>query len=335
MERWVSSDLLHFKVQLILTLEYLPEESYQAWDDFVDESPQQTIYGKTWYLLALQCPFTILTVKQREEIIGGIILTKNSRNQYANPLLVKYLGVYFTRFEGTAYNQESKRRAIIKLLMVELRKLTSFDYFFHPSFSSYLPFHSYFDNRVRYSYWINLHNQSLEEIYGGFHGKLKSELRLAEKEGYHLKHALDFELFFSIIKKTFVQKGHRFPFIKESLASYFQKLSEREAFQTIGVIDQKGNTMAVVGLLFEPSVTTLILSGFDQETIQRGANELLIYECLKLAKLQSQYFDFEGSMRPNVESFYRKFGGTFVPYLNIYKEDFGSLLKRVLGTVRK
>ena len=77
--------------------------------------------------------------------------------------------------------------------------------------------------------------------------------------------------------------------------------------------------MAAIGILRTRQTHTLILSGFDQAIIQRGANESLIYHCIQDAKEQADFFDFEGSMLPEIEAFYRKFGGVYTPYLNIYK----------------
>jgi len=79
--------------------------------------------------------------------------------------------------------------------------------------------------------------------------------------------------------------------------------------------------MAVVGILVTPQTNTLILSGFDKQLLQRGANEYLVYHCIQEAKKQADFFDFEGSMIPAIEAFYRKFGGVYTPYLTIYKHS--------------
>ena len=90
--------------------------------------------------------------------------------------------------------------------------------------------------------------------------------------------------------------------------------------------------MAAIGLLIRPKVTTLILSGMDKNYSQRGANELLIYEGIRLAKEKSNSFDFEGSMIAEIESFYRKFGGDFRPYMTVYKTTTKQFL---IGQLRK
>ena len=316
-------------------LQYLSKELFPQWDKFIDSSPQATIYGKSWYLAALQCSFQILVVKKETEIIGGIVLTKSNRENYVNPFLCKYLGIYYANFSGNEYNQETKRRKVAKLVLAELVKLPSFDYYFHPSFKTYLPFYfKKFANRLRYSYWINLKEQSMEQIKSKFHTKLRSELKFAKKNNYVIEKDIDPEIFITICQKTFLQKGNKFPFTKPFLRHYFESLKAQNALQILGIKEENGEIMAVAGLLKSQETTSLILNGFDAVVMKRGANELLIVECIKLAKTQSDFFDFEGSMIPSIESFYRKFGGEYVPYLNIYKDTFRKYLIEKLRSWR-
>ena len=112
-----------------------------------------------------------------------------------------------------------------------------------------------------------------------------------------------------------MEKGNLAPFCKKVC----WQLRNRKALHINGVKDQQGRVMAAIGILRTRQTHTLILSGFDQAIIQRGANESLIYHCIQDAKEQADFFDFEGSMLPEIEAFYRKFGGVYTPYLNIYK----------------
>jgi len=189
-------------------LKYLKADEYSLWDDFVDSSPQRTIYGKSWYLTALQCPFQILVIIQRQQILAGLVLTKDGRKNFANPYLCKYLGVYYANFKGTAYNQETKRRKITNLLLTELTQKSTFNYFFHPQFTTYFPFYlKNFDSRLRYSYWINLKDQSIAQIKANFHSKLRSEIKVAEAQSFSITRDIPAAVFTKICQKTFLQKG--------------------------------------------------------------------------------------------------------------------------------
>ena len=303
-------------------LQYLTLTDYPLWDTFIDNSPQSTIYGKSWYIGTLDCPFQILAVVANQQILAGIILTKDSRDHFANPYLGKYLGVYYADFKGTTYNQETKRRKVTNLLLTELIKLPTFNYFFHPQFTTYFPFYlKNFDNRLRYSYWINLKDQSLATIRAKFHTKVRSEIKFAGQQDFQITTAISIDTFVHICQQTFLQKGTKFPFSISFLRNYCEQLVPKKILQLTGVKDEKGRVMAVIGILRTPQTSTLILSGFDKSIMQRGANEYLIDDAIQRAKKYADCFDFEGSMIPEIEAFYRKFGGEYTPYLTIYKNS--------------
>ncbi|MEM6320194.1 MAG: GNAT family N-acetyltransferase [Bacteroidota bacterium] len=312
-----------------LSLHYLQVDDYSTWDAFVDISLQRTIFGKSWYLKALAVKFELLVVKNGERIVGGIVLTKTS-GAYRNPYLCKYLGVYFADFQGSDYQKVSKQHQVLAVLMPALKKLPSFDYFFHPSFNSYLPFHAdQFDNRVRYTFWMDFEKSNFDQIQQRFHGKLRSELKFAERQNYAIDWTIDFSTFYQVIRRRLDQKNAYFPFSKKALTHFYDTLTARNALQLVGVKNAQLEVMAVAGLLQTKQTTTLLFNGMDTTKMQRGANEWLIYHCLQRAANQSQCFDFEGSMLPEVASFYRKFGGEMRPYLQVYRPSFRAEMKRM------
>ena len=304
-----------------LQLSYLKEDEFGVWDDFIDQSPQATIYGKTWYLTTLQCPFKVLMVKDKGEIIGGIVLAKNALKLYSNPFLCKYLGIYYKNFKGSTYNTETKRRKVAKLLLTELSKIQSFNYFFHPTFKNYLPFYLHqFSSQVFYTYWVDL-QQSLDQIWAKAHGKLRTDIHFAQKKGYKIISDIDFDTFYTVCEKSFLRQKKKYPFSREFLRNYCTSLSKQQAFQSFAIKNENSQVMAVVGLVYDQHATSLLFNGIDSAIIERGANELLIFECIKFAQGHSVLFDFEGSMLASVDAFYRKFGGEQVPFYKVYKNN--------------
>ncbi len=288
----------------------------------MEASPQATIYGKTWYLEALGVPFKLLTVQENGKILAGSVLAKNPIKMYSNPLLCKYLGVYYNNFTGGAYKIETKRKNALKALLPELTKFHSYSYAFHPTFKNYLPFYwNNFSSKVFYSYWIPLKDRSIEAIQKEMYGKLRSEIKFALKSEYEIVYDIDFETFYTVGEKTFIRQGGKSPFSRTFLKKYTTDLSHKNAFKSLAVKDKEGRTMAIAGLIYDRHATSLVINGFDFEIMQRGANELLIFECIKFAMTQSDFFDFEGSMLEPIDSFYRKFGGEHQTYYKIYKHN--------------
>ena len=295
---------------------------YNDWDRFVQSTPQATIYCKSWYLEAVKMPFTIKAVVESGQIVGGIILIKNRIKLYGNPLLCKYLGVLVSDFEGNEYNRETKRRKVSKLLIDEIQAYRSFNYSFHPSFINFLPFYwTGYSSTTNYTYVIFLAGRSEADLSNDLHGKLRSELKYAASQNYRIVEDLDFETFYEVNSKTYLRQGGSPPFKADYLRSYYDSLSKKNAITLKGIANGD-EIMAVVGLIYDEHVTSLIFNGFDPDKMQRGANEMLVWHAILFGMQHSRSFDFEGSMMNAIDSFYRKFGGIHTPFLRIYKDNF-------------
>jgi len=302
--------------------EILDISAYDAWNDFVESSPQASIYYNSWYLDALAMPFSLLVVKEKERIIGGFVVIKNRIKQYSNPLLCKYLGVIYGRMDGNEYTKETKRRKICAALLPEFKKKRSFNYSFHPEFHNFLPFYwNGYSATTVYTYILPLKDRTEEELLKGMHGKLRSEIKFGMSQGYEIVNDLDYDTFYEVNTMTYKRQGGSAPFKKEYLSNYYSALIKKEAIRFIGI--RKDNyIIAVAGIIYDAHTTSLVLSGFDPDKIQRGANEVLIWETIRFASGHSEYYDFEGSMMASIDSFYRKFGGIHTPFLRIYKDNF-------------
>ena len=310
-----------------MNIEILKKGEYRAWNDFVSNSSQGSIFSKTYYLDALQAPYEILTITEKNSIKAGIVLAKNEINTFANPMLDKYLGVVFENKEGNKQKIVSKEYKYMELFISKLKEIQSFDYYFHPSFKNWIPFSwGGFTQQTRYTYRINNQN-SLDEIYSGFHGNLKNDIKNAKKEKIVIKENISFEELWEQVNKTFVRQGSKSPFKKEKLQHFVSELKKKEAFVSFGAYDKDDNCIAVCGLVYEEKSSYLLLNGIDMENQVRGANAYMIHEAIQHFHPKCNYFDFEGSMLPGVEQFYRRFGGELTPYMRIWNDNFFNYAK--------
>ncbi len=316
---------------------YLTPDAYDDWNRFVDSSPQATIYGKTWYLDALQRPYRILAVVEKEHIVGGMVLTLNEIGLSRNPLLCKYLGVYFAESKGNLYNRETHRRSVAKLLAEQVASISSFSYTFHYSVTDHLPFHwKGLSAQVMYTYLINLNDTTEDALLMQLHTKTRNDMGFAARSGCEVMDSVDFETFYEIDEKSFRRQGGPSPFKKDFLRNYINHLESHKAIRLFGIKGPDGTVMAVAGLIYDSHSASLVLNGIDHETIVRGANEMLLWHCIRFASAHSQVFDFEGSMLQPVNSFYRKFGGVQTPFLKVYNPSlFNLMVDNAIATYKK
>jgi len=53
----------------------------------------------------------------------------------------------------------------------------------------------------------------------------------------------------------------------------------------------------------------------------------MLLESIKYFQGKCELYDFEGSMLPGVEQFYRRFGGELTPYYRIWNDNFFNYTK--------
>lgn len=309
-----------------MELKYLEQSEFELWNKFVDQSPQGSIFSKTWYLDALQVEYKILSVQQNGEIKAGIVLTKNEIGAYSNPMFDKYLGVLYSHSYNKGQKELSEFYEITVLLAKEVKKYKSFDYYFHPYFLNWIPFYwQGFSQQTRYTYIINL-KKLISDIEKNFHLNIKRNIKNALKSSIKINKMVESEQLFNLINKTFLRQGSSAPFNKKKFILFIENMIQKNSFESFGAYNN-GKLISVAGFVFDARSSYLLINGLDIENEIRGANALLIFEAIKFFKDKVEYFDFEGSMLPGVEQFYRRFGGELTPYMRIWNDNFFNYVK--------
>ncbi len=74
--------------------------------------------------------------------------------------------------------------------------------------------------------------------------------------------------------------------------------------------------------MIDSNKATYLFGGFSSEHKQEGAVALVMWESIKQAKAKGiKIFDFEGSMIPQIEKFFRGFGGNLTPFYRVNKAN--------------
>jgi len=320
-----------------MIIKTLEKSFYSDWNSFVRKSPQGSLFSETWYLDILKVKYQVLCVIDEDNsIIAGIVLAKNQINTYSNPMLDKYLGVLL-KDEVLPRSQKtlSKQYKAQELLVSDLKKYKSFDYYFHSNYTNWIPFYwKGFTQQTRYTYRINL-KENIDDIQKKFHGNLRNDIKNAIKNDINIIRDIDFDSFFDIINKTFLRQGSKAPFDKLKLKSFIEKMNNKGCYNSFAARDSKGNTIAVCGIVHDSKSSYLILNGIDIKKHIRGANALMLFESIKYYQSKCNLYDFEGSMLPGVEQFYRRFGGELASYYRIWSDNFFNYTKTKAKKVYK
>ena len=308
---------------------FLPRDQYKKWNNFVDISPQGSIFAKTFYLDAIGFRYKIGVLLKKDIIQGGIVFIRNEIYLYSNPLFAKYLGVLLRPIDGKYVNRLNTEKKIIELLVLNIKWCKSFDYTFHPQFNNWLPFYwNGYRQVTRYTYRI-YNIEKYDEVYANMHSRVRKNIRKAEKNNIRIQYDIPLEDFYKVNRLTYERQGGAIPYSFAFLKKYYNSLIKEKVIRLLGAVDDKNCYHAVCGIVYDKNSSYFILNGSNPNVKNVEANTLLVVNTIKYASKVSKIFDFEGSMIKPIESFYRGFGGVLTPYYNIWKGNTLNTFKRL------
>ena len=297
----------------------LEQDEYNIWDTFAAKSTQGTIFHKSYWLEASGKEFKIYGYFKGEELIAGVpVVVGDSKlgiKRSLHPPLTPYLGVIFRESQAKYVKRISDEKEISRNIAARIKEDFGFIYFnFAPSFTDLQPFiWEGFSSGVRYTYLLEL--SDLSDIWNNMDGKKRNHIKRAEKDGIHLESEGDFGQMFALVEKTFERQKKK-PSFRPFAYKYNKVLSQKGQCASFVARNKAEEAIASVYIVWDEKRSYQLLAGYDPIKVHSGASALTIWEAIKFTKeeLRLNQYDFEGSMLPPVEQFFRKFGGKLTPY---------------------
>lgn len=266
-------------------------------------------------------PFTL-------EQKAGVTITRN-------PLLTPYLGPYFFLPDDiTQLKRLNKEERIYKAFWQQLPESRFFEMHCLPGYNNFLPLQQQgFSHTQKITYRIDL-QQSEQEVSDNMKSSVRRHIRTAEEE-LIVKDGMPYlSQFYGLHKETLLRKDEPYPYTRQFFDTVIQTTVERNAGILLSAHDQRNEVSAMLFTAYDNETMYLLLSAMNTHAAHNGAISLLIWEAIKKAKaLGLKTFDFEGSIDPGIELFFRSFGGTRIPYLVFQRNH--SLLMKLKKWVRK
>ncbi len=159
----------------------------------------------------------------------------------------------------------------------------------------------------------------------------RNRLRKALKDGLSVEKITDYDVVKKLALKTFDRKNKAIDNdLLEKILSGFANASNSFAFAAMN----NGQPVSTTLTIHDKTTAYYLLGGYDPVAKHGGAGILCMWQSiLHSRELGLDTFDFEGSMLPEVERFFRGFGADLVPYFTVNKawlplEFMLKLLKR-------
>ncbi len=306
-------------------------DSLSAWDRFVDESPQGSIFCRSWWLRAVAPQrFTILTMHKGDRIVAGMPMVHEQKWGYHAihmPPLTQTLGVLLGQPTSERYEKRlSREMDVLESLIKAIPKANYFSVRFHPNFTNWLPFYwAGYRQTTRYTYAIT-DLSDLDMVFSAFaHSKRKN---IKRAQGLiDVREDLPAAEFYSNHVMTLHKQGVSISYSHDLFERIYNAAYENHAGKTWYAIDAEGNMHAAIFVVFDCKSAYYLISSIDPDYRNSGATSLLLRDAIAYVSRYTNRFDFEGSMIKGVEHSFRKFGAIQTPYFSISKGRYPLLLK--------
>lgn len=309
---------IKYKIEILIE-----SDNFDEWDQFVDESPQGCVFCKSWWLNSVcKNGFRIIIIKNNNKIVAGIPLQNeldgNNNKVHNMPLLTQTLGVLLAEKEENNYKYLSKTMKLIDLLISEIEDYKSFYMQFHYNFTNWLPFYwRGYKQTTRYTYIIpDLNN--IDNVFSFFSRRKKRDIKKA-KEIVEIKTDILVSDFYNHHKLSLRKNNKNIKYLYNDFKRVYEEAYFRSSGKSWYSIDKNGNICSIIFVIFDKNSAYYLVSSIDPSFKNNGSISLLIWNAMNYFSKKVKIWNFEGSMKKNIEESFRQFGGIQVPYFLITK----------------
>jgi lipid II:glycine glycyltransferase (peptidoglycan interpeptide bridge formation enzyme) len=316
-------------------LRNLEKNEYDMWNEFVDKSPQGSIFFKTFWLDAVGTRYSIMGCFDKgDKLVAGMPITEGKKGHLTMPKLTQTLGIVLSDFSEMKYVKKiSKEKDIIMSFADNFPKFKNFNYGFHYNFTNWMPFMwKGYKQQSRYTYVIE-DIQDIEKVRGEFADNTKSVIAKSVRNNLKVIDSLTLTDMYSMLQKTFERQNMNVPFDFDWFKNFDEIINKNNARKMLFTVDMQNNLHAALYLVYDKNSAYYLLGGADPEFRSSGAMYLNIFEAIKYSASFTNKFDFEGSVVPQIESMFRSFGAIQKQYFTISKNN--SILLNLKEDIRK
>lgn len=282
-----------------------------------------TIFNTTDWLDIFGNKLQLFGIFEGEQLIGGFSLCREQRLGlmiYRNPPFTPCTGPFLKIESKNLVSIMNKQKEAINLIAKTIDRLpcSIVSISLNRDVVDTQPFiWKKFKVSPAYTYILNL-EKSLEDIQKEMSSKRRHDINKAVRDGLIVQKTKNFHIINDLVQKTFLRQDKK---LKESY--YLNKIlfgfaNDKNSFAFITMKNKK--SIAGAFCVHDKNTAYYLLGGYDSESRHHGAGALALWEAIKHSQaLGLKYFDFEGSMVPQIEKYFRGFGGRLTPYYRVNK----------------
>ncbi|WP_250548697.1 GNAT family N-acetyltransferase [Pseudonocardia sp. H11422] len=201
-------------------------------------------------------------------------------------------------------------------LIDQLPRADLFRQTMHPDVVSWLPFHRRgFRVEPQLSYVID-GLADLDEVWNGISGRTRRVIKSAGRT-LAIERDTTADRLAHMVRSTFGRQRLEVPYDPVVLERIVAACLARDRGTVLTAVDASGNVHASLFCAWDDQRAWYLGGGGDPRLRSSGAGSLLMWELIKESAKHVDRFDFEGSMLPAVERYFRNFGGRQQTYFAV------------------
>ena len=299
-----------------LKFRLLNESDFPAYDELIQK--YGTIFAQRNWLRIFEGETNLLgLVNGSDDLVGAFPLRTEKRHGLRIALKSPFTsccGPYFTNELNSSKGALESRRFFLTEICAYLKQLNlaicciSLD----TRLEDCLPFR-WCGYKVipAYTYQVPL-SQSQDEIIANFSSTRRRNIRSALRDSIEIRPVYSFEAIEKLAKNTFDRQGKKLQ-TRVMRKILFEFASPQNSFAYAAF--RGDEPIAGVFCIFDVRTAYYLIGGYDASLAHQGAGAACMQEAILKAKsLGLETFDFEGSVIPPIERYFRGFGGELTSY---------------------
>jgi hypothetical protein len=274
----------------------------------ITNSYNRLLYANSWYLDCVAQNWDVLVLNDFEAVMPLPIRKKYGIGYIFVPPWSQQLGVF---------SQKKIHQDVMEAFLTAIpKKYKLIDVLFNSE--------NYFQSKYwtkRDNYILPL-NKSYENLYKDFSKGRKSSIKQAANIDLSIRQVTSAEALIQLFK---VNKGlelNRSDADLKVLQELVLKGFSLQKINVLEVISSKNKLLGGAIFLLDSNRITYLFSALNLEGREKQAMSFLIDFMIRKYANQSICFDFEGSMKYEIASFYRSFGAQLEPYYHFRRKRF-------------
>ena len=298
------------------------KEKYRKFSETEKTIP---IFSKGWWMDAV-CgdQWDVILIEENGQILASLpyyFVEHDGLKEIRKAPLTQNNGIWIHYPQNQKYeNKLSLEHRLMDLVIDKIEALNVHKYqqYFHYSIQNHLPFFwRGYTQTTRYTYVIE-DTSKVDELVKNFSSSIRNTIRKASKT-VMVEEDLDIEQFYNLNKLTYERQNLSIPYSFDLVSRIDEACKMRNARKIYYCLDDEKHIHSAAYFVWDDESVYYLMAASDPVYRSSQSLSLLIYEGIKLANRLGKKFDFEGSMKKNIEKHFRQFGAKQFAYHHIQK----------------